>query len=361
MKKIILSITCLLLTGCSAKVGPKNLNIDSDHYNRAVHHSMDRQLLLNIVRLRYRDTPTFLQVGIISSSYDFKRAGKSCFEYDDSSYIWKIKPEIGIEYSEKPTTTYSPVRGEGFVSEFLSPVPFETVLLLNSSGWNMDRILRCCVQRINNIRNAPSASGPTPTIAPEYSEFAELSMLLKTLEEQDGVHVVSQRAQEKCAPDFYLVFDPEVAEPSIMHRVWDMLDIEPGTHQVKITPYHGKKHGKNDLMIQTRSPLSIMYFLSHGVHAPWCDELNGLVTITQDQFGEQFSWNNVLNGIMQIHYAKERTVCNAAVLVNYRGYDFYIDDRDLGSKATFSLLSQLLALQTGKPNIPILTLPVVSP
>jgi hypothetical protein len=50
----------------------------------------------------------------------------------------------------------------------------------------------------------------------------------------------------------------------------------------------------------------------------------------------------------------------AAVAVQYRGSWFYIDDADLGSKATFSLLSQLFALQAGKVAgiAPLLTLPL---
>jgi hypothetical protein len=38
---------------------------------------------------------------------------------------------------------------------------------------------------------------------------------------------------------------------------------------------------------------------------------------------------------------------SAAIAVPYRGHWFYIDDRDLGAKSTFALLSQLFALQAG--------------
>jgi hypothetical protein len=50
----------------------------------------------------------------------------------------------------------------------------------------------------------------------------------------------------------------------------------------------------------------------------------------------------------------------AATAVRYRGEWFYIDDADLESKATCSILSQIFALQAGKSEslIPVLTLPI---
>jgi len=51
---------------------------------------------------------------------------------------------------------------------------------------------------------------------------------------------------------------------------------------------------------------------------------------------------------------------NAYVAVRYRGSWFYVNDSDLTSKSTFSLLMQLFALRAGdvKSAGPVLTLPV---
>ena len=51
---------------------------------------------------------------------------------------------------------------------------------------------------------------------------------------------------------------------------------------------------------------------------------------------------------------------NSYVAIYYRSNWFYIDDSDLTSKSTFSLLMQLFALQAGevKSTVPILTLPL---
>ena len=51
---------------------------------------------------------------------------------------------------------------------------------------------------------------------------------------------------------------------------------------------------------------------------------------------------------------------NASVAVSYRDSWFYIDDSDLDSKSTFSMLGQLFAVQSGNATgmVPVLTIPV---
>jgi len=50
----------------------------------------------------------------------------------------------------------------------------------------------------------------------------------------------------------------------------------------------------------------------------------------------------------------------AFVAITYRGYWYYIDDRDQESKATFTLMLSLSRLDFGRqqPSAPLLTLPV---
>jgi hypothetical protein len=43
------------------------------------------------------------------------------------------------------------------------------------------------VQRLNDVRNAPRASGPTPEEAPEYKNYRRLLELLRELERRNAV------------------------------------------------------------------------------------------------------------------------------------------------------------------------------
>lgn len=364
MKKIALLLGCLFVTSCQPqKTGPYNLKFDSLSYNRALQNGVDSQLLLNIVRLRYRDTPTFLQVGVISTAYENTLGMESTFNFSQinkSSSTVSITPFVNFERKEKPTITFQPVRGEGFVKEFLSPIHLQTMVLLNSSGWKIDRIMRCCVQRLNGVNNAPSASGPTPKFAPDYEKFLELSSLFAELEKEDAIDLIMEKSHDTGNIEVYLCIEKEFAQPDIVKRIWELLEVDPDLYKIRLVAYHGKRHRKNEIIVDTRSPLSLLYFLSQGVHVPEIDQTMGKVTLTADDEGYLFNWDEVLNGIMKIHSGVPCDESVASTMVYYRDTWFYIDDSDLESKSTFSLLTQLLALQIKAPELPVtaLTIPL---
>ena len=64
------------------------------------------------------------------------------------------------------------------------------------------------------------------------------------------------------------------------------------------------------------------------------------------EWGEPFDWSNVSGDLLQVSSQKHKPKC-AAVAVKYRDNWFYIDDRNLSSKSTFTLLLQLFELQAG--------------
>jgi hypothetical protein len=91
--------------------------------------------------------------------------------------------------------------------------------------------------------------------------------------------------------------------------------------------------------------LGVLYFLSQSVELPAQDVQAGLVTVTEDRFGQPFDWSRVTRKIMAIH-SPEKRPDNAYVAVQHRGWRFYIAADDHRSKATWSLLNILFALQS---------------
>lgn len=351
----ILLTTVFMATGCVGKLGPTSLRNDSLAYNRAVQRSNDTQLLLNLVRLRYRDTPTFLQIGTISSAYELKRSLGA--DIKDNSFE-NDTLKLGLDLIDKPTTVYSPVRGKGFSEELLTPIQLPSLLLLNSSGWRIDRVFRVVVQRMNDLANAPSASGPTPEAAPDYKKFSELMNIFRELELHDAINIVVDVHPKTGKPVFSIALAPNLAMNHLYARVWELLDVDSGTYSIRMLPYHGAKRERNEVLVDTRSLLSVLYFLSQGVNPPLCDEKSGKVTVTLDENGNYFDWSELLDGIISINSKPISTKDDCVpcgIYVCYRGSYFYIDDRDLNSKATFSLLSQVMALQGGCPVIPAIT------
>jgi hypothetical protein len=66
---VILTILALiLLVGCSG-IGPATVERDRFDYVNALSSSWKKQILLNLVKIRYLDAPIFLDVSSVISQY----------------------------------------------------------------------------------------------------------------------------------------------------------------------------------------------------------------------------------------------------------------------------------------------------
>lgn len=98
-------------------------------------------MLLNLVRLKYRDTPFFLQVSSVSTQYSFSGdASIGVAVPDGGNNLYS--GGLGVSYSEAPTVSYAPLQGDEFVERLLSPVSLEALTLLTGSGWSVERVMR---------------------------------------------------------------------------------------------------------------------------------------------------------------------------------------------------------------------------
>ena len=61
------------LTGCLVGIGPRAVRQEHSMYNEQVVQTLNEQMLLNLVRLRYNDTPMFLDLGTIVAQYSVER------------------------------------------------------------------------------------------------------------------------------------------------------------------------------------------------------------------------------------------------------------------------------------------------
>jgi len=117
--------------------------------------------------------------------------------------------------------------------------------------------------------------------------------------------------------------------------------------------------GDDRITVVPRSMIAALFYVSQAVEAPRSHENAGRVTVTRDADGKRFDWSAVTGELIQIRSSRTPPL-SAQTRVFYRGSWFYVDDTDLASKTTFSLLMQLFALQSGhvKAITPILTIPV---
>ena len=352
---LIASLTTVS-SGCLATFGPQALERTHPAYNEAIIASINEQMLQNLVRMRYRDVTFFLEIGSVTTSLSLQASagvdGTLNFGSQDV-----LSPSAGIGYADNPTISYTPLQGEDLLKSLLSPLQLEAILVLTQSGWNIDRVFGLCFERINNLYNAPNASGPTPQLEPDYAQF---NLLLDALSRLQRRQLIEIGTTQQDAPGITVRLVADDAEyQADIDRVYELLqldrevkDFELSTDFLAVT--------EHQWAVRPRSISGLLYYLSQTVEAPEQHQTDGLVTVTESKTGDIFDWARTPAGRrFKIRTGADRPA-NAYIATYYRGHWFYIEDTDLESKSTFMLLRQLFDLQAGqtKSRGPTLTLPV---
>lgn len=403
--KVALTLTMLAgLTGCT--YGPAALRMSRGQYNAAIQETNEEQLLLNLVRLRYRDYPFFLEPGSISAQFNLKLGGSVARE-NSIGFTEDFRIYGGSAgFEDRPTITFNPLRGEDLAKSFLEPVSVDTIALLYYSGWSIDRIFRLLVHHMNGLGNAMSAAGPTPSLAPNFRDFAEATSMLYDLQKREKlilnyeptVSTLSVAlAKEDLSPhDFveargaglryaeeedgsgnlrlveetsklFMRIVPEALSSGSAAGLDELLGWgapSDSDRQVRIQVVQGisdsrdESSRKDRLIVTTRSLMGAMFYLSQSVTPPPSHFKAGLVTETTED-GTPFNWSELTKDLFQVHHSRSRPK-QSAVQIKYRGHWFYVRDSDKDTKSTLMLLAQLISLQSGNQisPAPLLTLPV---
>lgn len=346
----------LVLSGCVSNLGPKTVVPARFDYNQALSTSWNEQILLNLVRMRYRDTPVFLEVGAVLAQYSITGSGALSAELPASGSSGNVYGlGAGVELNESPVITYTPLQGEDFVRRLLTPISPATVLLLSQAGWSIERLMLCCINDLNGLPNAPSAAGPTPDYKPRYETFQRLASLLRDLQvagyfrfrvEAPGTE--EERFEVEIVPSDDPGIDAKAAE------VAKILGVERGQGTYRLV---GEDSGEpGDLVMAGRSLMGVFFYLSQAVAAPPGHVEAGWVTRTLRDDGSEFDWSSLTGPLFRVATSPNRPE-HAFVAVPYRGQWFYVDDADLNSKTTFGLLTLLFSLQAsgGEGVSPLLT------
>jgi len=326
------------------KYGPVFLQSERSQYNQAIQKTNDEQLLLNLVRLKYHDTPLFMEVNSIASQFtlqndiaissQLKAGAKGIFTPGASTFV-----------EERPTISYSPLHGENFVQGVLTAISFKTIVLLFHSGWSVERIFKICLQRIDKIKNAPSASGPTPKIAPKTAKFFKAAKLLRELQKKGGLDLLYRVSDKE--PQLVIHISEKFKNSQLANQFSRLINAPLGKNSYVFGAPSVKN--KQSIDIVTRSLLGVMFYLSQAVDVPGSDIEEGRVTVTKTDKGEVFDWIGITGELLRIN-SSPNPPKDASLLIFYRRHWFYVNDSDLISKSTFSLLAQLYALQAESEN-----------
>jgi hypothetical protein len=309
-------------------------------------------MLLNMVKLRYGDTPVFLDVGSVINSYELSgslSAGAN----------WTFHPAYGSGanagaagfYADRPAITYSPSTGEKFSKSMLTPIPPSAIFFFIQAGYSVNPVFRVLVQSINGIRNSYSGAGRIRPADPEFYLFIEKMI---RIQDSGAYEIRIQKSTEREA--LAAVFSDKVDEKTEadITEVRKMLGLDPKAREFRVV-YGSIASDDKEIAILTRSVLQVILNLASCIEVP---ETHVAEKRVIPSLAEKTASGSPVPPIMRIRSSSQKPE-DAFVAVPYRNHWFWIDDKDLGSKGLFSFLMFILNLvDTGvKEGAPVVTIP----
>jgi hypothetical protein len=333
----------VFLAGCQS-LGPGSLTRDRSAYGEAIATSWREQMLLNVIKVRYHDTPVYLDISSVISSYTLD---------GEASLAGNLQPRVADNrgatlgltgrYAESPTVSYVPLAGERLVNTLLRPIPPETVFGLIMGGARADFLLRATCQTINGIHNDSTSVAKRKRADPRFDELRERISRIA------GAGALSLRLEKNGERnEAWLGFHAHEELSEDILRIKELLGLDPKLDEYRLI-FGAGRHAPDEIAVLTRSLQSLTGDLAAGVEVPAEDIAEGRATAAPDAGNSR---------LMRVRSGRERPA-DALVAVRYRDRWFWIDDRDRDSKRTFMFLLMFTALvESGTvPQGPLLTIP----
>src|SRR5215831_12527962 len=357
----------MLVAGCTS-FGPAVLLRGRLQYNEVVKTTTEEQLLLNIVRLRYTDTPSSLAVSAIAAQYEIAKNFQIMPFFVASgaevarSYA-AVLPQLGISGADRPTFSLTPLDDQEFTRKLFTTLPLDGLIYLAKTTWPISTVFRLYLENLNWVSNAQTASGPTPKDPPDFETFLRGVQALQTLQDRSQVvfsveektesqgnplpadAVTARDILEAAKSGFeyrrtessewtlvkksgqpVLLVDPRAVDSPEMREVVKAFKLKAGVTKFPITqeslspfPATNSAEGYASIDLETRSLLQALYFVSHGVDVPAEHAGAGLATLTRYASGQPFDWATVMGGLFHCRSVKsDDRPANAHVAVPYK-------------------------------------------
>jgi hypothetical protein len=373
-------------------------------YNEVVRDTNDEQLLINIVRLRYADSPIFIDLPNITSQFEVAGRGNYLGGYGNQT---PHRASLGfgdLSARDTPTLSYHPREGREIAKALLTPLSADLLIVVNA-GANLEQLLLFSINDINDIPNAPHATTLLPSIPDDNSLYVRGIQLMASLRDRDATELAfgtsedADAASDPISTDslkghdllnaardgyvyrtqgenqatllkrdkgLYLRIRPAYVHSAEMAEAERIFGLRPGLSSYRVRSELAdeasrklKPLGDDTIYLNLRSVLQIMTFLAKGVCIPEEHVHSRVVPLTTDSDGRLFDWTRITAGNFLVHVQKHRPR-DAEVAVPYRGYWFYIAKNDVKSRAALAILEIVFALQeSGDTKAgPMLTLPI---
>ncbi len=356
----------VVLTGCKS-IGPGSVARDRFDYSASLSESWKRQTLLNIVKLRYLDPPIFVDVGQIVSGYTLETGLTGAGQLSSADAIQRNSATLGgsIKYTDRPTITYTPLTGNKFVKGLMTPLPPESVFFTIQSGWPADGVLFVTVAEINGLKNQATTISGVSTPDPK---FLRVLQLMRKIQLSGAVAMRVQQDAQKQQTTILAFRSKDIALETLndIHELRQLLRLDPEAEELRLV-FGASSTNDREVAVLTRSMLQQMATMASQVEVPAEDvsqgraspgwESNPVLANAQAEANRDTASPDAPR-LVRILSSKSEPK-DAFVKINYRNLWFWIDDRDLKSKRTFSFMMMLFTLaDTGeRDNLPLITIP----
>ena len=179
---LALGFCFVAMYGCAVPTG----RIEHRHWelNDSIRQTNNEQLLLNLVRLRYDETPYFLQVSSITTQFSLQQnVGATGTLPQGGSNVLGLSGGIG--YTESPAVTWSLPDSREYYGRLLAPMGADQLTTLAQSGWEPALVFRVGVKKMNRLRNLEYRVGQELVMSDTYQQFLEVFQLLNELSKED--------------------------------------------------------------------------------------------------------------------------------------------------------------------------------
>lgn len=343
----VVGMMIINLSGC-ASFGPKTISPDRIDYIQEIGESWKKQMLLNIVKLRYFDPPTFLDVSSIINQYGLESQINA-----DARWYWPASSITGSSagtggysrYSDKPTITYTPLSGQKFTKNLLTPIPPVAVISLVQSGWPIDMIFSFAVKTVNGVNN--DAAMLTPDARKE-----DFEILIKSLRSVQlaGVSDIRLEKIDDKESVVFVIADGDQKEKynKEVENIHKVLKIKSKNNTYRIT-YGSLAKNEDEIALLTRSVLEIML------------EMGSMVEVPRKHLEKKWVKESVpisgSNALVHIYSGRDKPAESYAA-IKYQEHWFWIDSGDINSKRNFALLMIFMSLTESdqKTSGPLLTI-----
>jgi len=180
------SVLCAWLLQACASIGPETVARDRYAYSDSISDSWKRQMLLNIVKLRYLDPPIFVDVGQIVAGYSLETGVNVGGQVSSVAAVQGDSANFGAvaRFTDRPTITYTPLTGNQFVKALMTPLPPDAVFFMIQSGWPADGVLLAAVATINGLKNQETSIAG---VNPPDPDFLRAIALLRSIQRLGAV------------------------------------------------------------------------------------------------------------------------------------------------------------------------------